>query len=62
MPALYLMPTLERAMYVAETLRGIGVDAWEERRSGQPYLVVEGDQRGIDEAVQRLEPRAQKDS
>ena len=62
MSALYRMPTLERAMYVAEILRRIGIDAWEERRSGQPYLVVTGDHLGVDGAVQRLEPRARKDS
>ena len=61
MSALYKMPTLERAIYVATILQGIGIDAWEELRSGQPYLVVEGDQHGIDAAVQRLEPRAHKD-
>ena len=58
--ALYKMPTFERAAYVAEILRGIRIDAWEEWRTGQPYLVVASEQRGIDAAVQRLEPRAQR--
>ena len=61
MSAWFRMPTLERAIYVATILRGIGVDACEELHSGQPYLVVEGDQPEIEAAVQRLEPRAHKD-
>ena len=61
MSARYKMPTFERATHVAAILQGIGIDAWEEQRSGQPYLVVPGDHRGLDAAIRRLEPRARND-
>ena len=55
----YLMPSPDRALYVAAILERIGVNASDEVHLGKAYLVVHDGRLDIDGAVKRLEPDAQ---
>ena len=60
MPLVYRMPSLDRALQVAAILLGNHVQAREEVRCSEPFLVVEDHSPLVDAAVHRLEPQAQR--
>ena len=59
MPLVYRMPSLDRALQVAAILLGNHVQAREEVRCSEPFLVVEDHSPLVDAAIHRLEPQAQ---
>lgn len=60
MPFVYRMPSLDRALQVAAILLGNHVQAREEVRCSEPFLVVEDHSPLVDAAIHRLEPQAQR--